>query len=134
MDPSGSELQELRRLLGELTARVFRIEQALNLRTVVAAEAPTRPETVRPSLPSAELKPAVSAIPARPPIISPASQGSADLESRIGSHWLNRIGISAVYSNDAGQIQPLPKRRPTIWKIGSSLDRFAVPLVNIKDC
>ena len=96
MDPSGSELQELRRLLGELTARVFRIEQALNLRSVVAAEAPPLPETVRPSLPSVELKPAVPAIPARPPIISPASQGSAGLESRIGSHWLNRIGITAV--------------------------------------
>ena len=31
MDPSGSELQELRRLVGELTARVFRIEQTLDL-------------------------------------------------------------------------------------------------------
>jgi len=96
VDPSGSELQELRRLLGELTARVFRIEQALNLRPVVAAEEPPRSETVRPSPPSAELKPAVPVIPPRPPIISPAGQGSADLESRIGSHWLNRIGITAV--------------------------------------
>jgi uncharacterized membrane protein len=96
VDPSGSELQELRRLLGELTARVFRIEQALNLRPVVAAEAPPRPEIVLPSPPSAELKPAVPVIPPRPTVIPPASQARTDLESRIGSHWLNRIGITAV--------------------------------------
>jgi uncharacterized membrane protein len=101
VDPSGSELQELRRLVGELTARVFRIEQALNLPPRTAAEVP-RPQTVPPA-PGAEIKPAVPitpsmapAAPAQPPISSPSSPGRADLESRIGSHWLNRIGITAV--------------------------------------
>ena len=40
MDTSSSELQELRRLVGELTARVFRLERALNLPAAVSAEAP----------------------------------------------------------------------------------------------
>jgi uncharacterized membrane protein len=96
VDPSGSELEELRRLLGELTARVFRIEQALNLRPVVAAEAPRRPQVAPPSPPSAELKPAAPLTPPSPAMKPPAGPGGANLESRIGSHWLNRIGITAV--------------------------------------
>ena len=98
MNTSGDELQELRRLVGELTARVFRLERALNLPSGVAAEVP---RTHAPSPPSsaAEPKPAPPAMPSIPP--RPASvvsgkQSSADLESRIGSHWLNRIGIAAV--------------------------------------
>jgi uncharacterized membrane protein len=91
VDPSGTELQELRRLLGELAARVFRIEQALNMRPVVAAEAP--PPQVAPTPPGAEVKPVISP---RPAVNSAAIQDRADLESRIGSHWLNRIGITAV--------------------------------------
>ncbi len=95
MDPSGSELQELRRLLGDLTARVFRIEQALNMSSVVAAEAPPPPPS--PELkPSAPVIPVVPVIPPRPAKVSPAGQDRANLESRIGSHWLNRIGITAV--------------------------------------
>ncbi len=93
MDPSGSELQELRKLLAELTARVFRIEQALNMRSVVAAEAPAQ---VASPPPSAEVKPAMPVIAPRPAVSPSAGQARADLESRIGSHWLNRIGITAV--------------------------------------
>ena len=95
MDPSGSELQELRRLLGELTARVFRIEQVLNMRSVVAAEVPP-PQVASPAPPSAELKPALPIVPPRRATTAPINQDGADLESRIGSHWLNRIGITAV--------------------------------------
>ena len=100
MDTSGSELQELRRLLAELTARVFRIEQALNLPSAAVAEAPARPQA--PSAPPAspaEPKPASPAMPNIPPrlaAIPSQRQSSPDLESRIGSHWLNRIGIAAV--------------------------------------
>ncbi|MGA9815321.1 MAG: DUF2339 domain-containing protein [Terriglobales bacterium] len=97
MDTSGDELQELRRLVGELTARVFRIERALNLPPAVAAEAPP---TQAPSPPSsaAEAKPAPPATPSIPPRPAAVASGkqSGDLESRIGSHWLNRIGIAAV--------------------------------------
>ena len=60
MDPSGSELQELRRLLAELTARVFRIEQALNLRLRGRGRSAAAP--VRPAA-GAEVKPAVAGHP-----------------------------------------------------------------------
>ncbi len=98
MNTSGDELQELRRLVGELTARVFRIERALNLPSGVAAEVP-RSQAPSPYSSAVEPKPAPPAMPSIPP--KPASfvsgkQSSADLESRIGSHWLNRIGIAAV--------------------------------------
>ncbi|MGH9504960.1 MAG: DUF2339 domain-containing protein [Terriglobales bacterium] len=95
MASSGDELQELRRLIGELTARVFRIEQTLNLPSGVAAEA--APPKVSP--PAAELKPAATVMPGSSPnpVAIPSPKPSrADLESRIGSHWLNRIGIAAV--------------------------------------
>ncbi|MGA9798214.1 MAG: DUF2339 domain-containing protein [Terriglobales bacterium] len=101
MDPSGDELQELRHLVAELTTRVFRIEQSLHLPPKAAAET-LRPQTSPPA-PGAEIKPVApitpsvaSSAPAQPPISVPSSAARADLESRIGSHWLNRIGITAV--------------------------------------
>jgi uncharacterized membrane protein len=101
VDPSGSELQELRRLVAELTARVFRIEQGLHLPSGSAAEAVPRPQI--PAPPAAEPKANAPVIPSTPASIppslgalSPTIHKSADLESRIGSHWLNRIGIAAV--------------------------------------
>lgn len=99
MDTSGDELQELRRLVRELTARVFRIERALNLPSGGAAEAPRPQASPPPAASSPELKPAAPAMPIIPPRPAPVSSGkqsSGDLESRIGSHWLNRIGIAAV--------------------------------------
>ena len=72
MDPSGGELQELRKLLGELTARVFRIEQALNMRSVVAAEAPPPPQ-VAPPPPPAMLKSSAPVISAAVPVVPPGS-------------------------------------------------------------
>lgn len=101
MDSSGSELNELRRLVGELTARVFRIEQALNLPPAVAAVTP--PQSQVPPRPPAESRPVAPAttsagpsVPPRPAAIPLGKESSANLESRIGSHWLNRIGIAAV--------------------------------------
>ena len=97
MDTSSSELQELRRLVGELTARVFRLERALNLPAAACrepastAEAPTSDRSWRRrtrSLPTIPQPAAASSI--------RKSRARADLESRIGSHWLNRIGIAAV--------------------------------------
>ncbi len=99
VDTSGNELQELRRLLGELTARVFRLEQALNLRPGPAAEpprvdAPPVPLAATPTVsPLPQIRPSP---PSKPPQISSGLRDGPDLESRIGSHWLNRIGISAV--------------------------------------
>ena len=85
-------------LLAELTARVFRIEQALNLplRSCGRSAAPSARRAASPS--AAEPKPIrdagrsseAGAKSSRP------SKAAPDLESRIGSHWLNRIGITAV--------------------------------------
>ena len=99
MDPSDSELQELRKLLGELTARVFRIERALNLEPdrMLEARPAIQPPTLSPR--AGDLKPAAQIRPDISPKPAPVSSGmrsSKDLESRIGSHWLNRIGIAAL--------------------------------------
>ncbi len=103
MDPSGheikgSEIEDLRRLVAELTARVFRLERALNLQPEVAAE----PRASTSSLPPVvETKPASAPLGGAGPAIETVPVASKkpqcpDLESRIGSHWLNRIGITAV--------------------------------------
>jgi uncharacterized membrane protein len=103
------ELQELRRLLGELTARVFRIEQALNPPPKIApapvdqgkiddgnmVEGRTDRPPLSPGSAPASPLPLTSPAPS-PSRISSAVRSVPDLESRIGSHWLNRIGISAV--------------------------------------
>jgi uncharacterized membrane protein len=100
VDRSDLELQDLRRLLGELTARVFRIEQALNLRPEIVMEPPRvaslpASPAVTPSgaTGSTEVRPSPPPAPAR---ILSTKPSVPDLEARIGSHWLNRIGISAV--------------------------------------
>jgi len=95
VDTSSSELQELRRLVGELTARVFRLEQALNLRPGLPQPA-SAGLTPPPTAPPAPPYPIVADIPSRQTQAPSAKTGGADLESRIGSHWLNRIGIAAV--------------------------------------
>jgi uncharacterized membrane protein len=95
VDTSSSELQELRRLVGELTARVFRLEQALNLRPGLPQPA-SAGQTPPPTAPPAPPYPIVADIPSRQTQAPSAKTGGADLESRIGSHWLNRIGIAAV--------------------------------------
>ena len=106
VDRSEGELQELRRLLGELTARVFRIEQALNLPPEIAACRRLPVEALPPDRLSQQATRRTS--PSQPPAFRclPTAgrrhesrrpcRASPDLESRIGSHWLNRIGISAV--------------------------------------
>ncbi len=95
MDTSSSELQELRRLVGELTARVFRLERALNLHPGLPQPASTA-ETPPPTAPPAPPYPIVADSPSLRAHVPSAKAGGADLESRIGSHWLNRIGIAAV--------------------------------------
>jgi uncharacterized membrane protein len=92
VDSSASEIQELRRLVAELTARVFRLEQAMNLGMAPAPPVQNSPSPVAPAP-----LPAPSAQPPLPTSTKTKLKTSTpDLESRIGSHWLNRIGISAV--------------------------------------
>ncbi len=105
MDSPQSELEALRRTLAELTTRVYRIEQRLGVPPPPPLEAP-------PSSGKLEAQPGHSAVPpAASPIPPPTSpyplipprpsiastlKSQRDLESRIGSHWLNRIGIAAM--------------------------------------
>jgi uncharacterized membrane protein len=115
MDTPHSDLEAIRQILADLTARVYRIERRLEMdaapverRTPAAAETPVPPPTaqIRPvpaSTPPAPVVPprasymvsAQSSIPPRAPYAVRA-QSDSDLESRIGSHWLNRIGIAAL--------------------------------------
>jgi uncharacterized membrane protein len=92
--------------LRELTSRVHRLERLLG----VAAPEVSPPLPKTESLPSAPPVPSpqVAAEHPAPPASHPnvpsshrddsrrVALGSSDLESRIGSHWLNRIGIAAV--------------------------------------
>lgn len=101
------ELQELKALVAGLTQRVFRLEQAAGLR---ARPAPA-PAAVVAELPptgrvGGHVHPPDSALPVAPAVsgsqpfvraeTQPAQLGTSDLETQIGSHWLNRIGIAAV--------------------------------------
>ncbi len=97
MDSTQSDLQALRELVRDLAQRVDRLERKLgagpahqHIPTPVA-----RQETVSASTP-APPPPPVPDIPPQPRVRLRAHAGDADLESRIGSHWLNRIGIAAV--------------------------------------
>jgi len=112
VDNRESDLQTLRTLVLDLVARVERLERGAEAGGAAASEPSLRPETQasvvsltppRPAssqVPAAEI-PAMPPPPPRPASRAPDPQFAAakpeiDLESRIGSHWLNRIGISAV--------------------------------------
>ncbi len=102
MDTPQSDLAAIRQLLAELTTRVYRIERKLQM------DARPSSETTHP--PDIDQRPAslagstAVADPARPLPLAPTTpvprpspvQPEVDLESRIGSHWLNRIGITAL--------------------------------------
>lgn len=104
MEISQQEFEQLIQQIRELTNRVYRIESLL--RVSEPAAAPPSPKTeraevVQPERPAAPPPQPVTPRPVTahpPPIIPPASvaKPSSDLESQIGSHWLNRIGIAAV--------------------------------------
>jgi uncharacterized membrane protein len=81
---SSRELREIRRRLIELTARIYRLEQVAGIAQAPVATTPTPPAEPEPAVGQAVIRP------------KSAKQVSSDLESRIGSHWLNRIGIAAV--------------------------------------
>src|SRR5579862_5123153 len=99
MDPSQSDLEAIRRILAELTARIYRIEQRLGMNADVGTSAFGRPPAPSAAVPSATTAPPPPPLhPPPPPPLRPASHAEPqpDLESRIGSHWLNRIGIAAL--------------------------------------
>lgn len=79
----------------ELTVRVDRLEQLQRL-----APGPEVPASPQPEKASAQKVPAVVVpVPTRLPrgtSLEPQASEAPNLESRIGAHWLNRIGIAAV--------------------------------------
>jgi len=124
MDTPHSDLEAIRQILADLTARVYRIERRLQmdsatvetpavdqLRQAPPAETASIPMQAETQVPrvarddSFVRKDRVardnSVTPARAAHSAPTpyavrAQPDSDLESRIGSHWLNRIGIAAL--------------------------------------
>ncbi len=93
----------------ELRARVRRLEEALRSRGIVLESEPSplpKAAPVSPAVPPPssaappQVPPAPPARPVAPPSFGfagqPPHQPERSLESRIGSQWLNRIGILAV--------------------------------------
>jgi uncharacterized membrane protein len=84
MDNHQSALEDLDNLVHDLLRRVSQLEQAIELlsRSQPPGTGTTTTESILPiSQPAIERK---------------GSASSSTLESRIGSHWLNRVGIVAV--------------------------------------
>ena len=93
-----NELQRLQQLVRELTTRVYRLERAAGIESAAVITQPEAPPSSSPipvppprsthdtPIPHTQVRRASS--------VPETSDGS--LESRIGSHWLNRIGIAAV--------------------------------------
>ncbi len=102
MDADNQELRELRTLIARLTERVYRLEQAAG---IIQPSREVQPQSeAQPPQVTVPVEPAAVA-PSRPPLppsfmIEPVrgtgSLDDRDLESKIGSQWLNRIGIVAV--------------------------------------
>src|SRR5579859_3114306 len=100
MDTPENDLQAIRQIIAELTTRVYRIERRLQMDVQAAPQPQTQPAS--PASPLAAPPPRnalnfapVPPIPPPPSIVAPPPP-EIDLESRIGSHWLNRIGIAAL--------------------------------------
>src|SRR5579864_4355014 len=107
MDTPHSDLEAIRQILADLTTRVYRIERRLQMDATRVEQRPSAvAETPLPVKPS-ELPSSAASIPTRPspsptpynprqPSVVSRVQTDSGLESRIGSHWLNRIGIAAL--------------------------------------
>jgi uncharacterized membrane protein len=105
MDSSQTDLEAIRRLLAELTNRVYRIERKLQMDVQPSPDLRPQPSVAAPPVPPSQTPPA-TALPKPtatsapilklPPRPSAVTLPDTDLESRIGSHWLNRIGIVAL--------------------------------------
>ena len=105
MANEADELRALREQVAALTARVYRLEQALTRR---AAEQPAAGDSERENLaaaasvPQPETAAPIPAIAPPPPPVArqaPArrrASATGDLEGTIGKLWLNRVGIAAI--------------------------------------
>jgi uncharacterized membrane protein len=88
------EFEQLLQQIRELTARVHRLEQFFGVQASTPSFEPP-PAPPAQSMPRPQPPPSPRRL---PPLLSQARERtiSSDLESRIGSHWLNRVGIAAV--------------------------------------
>jgi uncharacterized membrane protein len=119
-----NEVLQLRELVGELTRRIYRLEQRLGVESQPITTSQREPVPGATALPTPQT-PRPEARPNVPPAPAPLSVAermvehhkseTGDLEQRIGSQWLNRIGIIAVligvsyflkYAFDNGWIGP----------------------------
>lgn len=91
------EVDALRQVMRELVERVARIERSLRIEsaTKIPVESVPPAEPVTPAATTPVPPPLSPPIPTPPPMLA-RSEPNVDLESRIGSHWLNRVGIAAV--------------------------------------
>ncbi|MGC2196392.1 MAG: DUF2339 domain-containing protein, partial [Terriglobales bacterium] len=103
MDSAPNDLQALRELVRDLAVRVDGLERKLGIEGAASPasvpppafppqDAVTAPQSLQP----AQVQPAFPIPPIPPRPTATAAADEPDLESRIGSHWLNRIGIAAV--------------------------------------
>lgn len=101
MDPQNQELSELRLILARLTERVYRLEQAAGISQPVSGVQPKTEQAAAITQPedAVAIEPQVSVPP--PSFLAEAKEpdesDTHDLESKIGSQWLNRIGAVAVF-------------------------------------
>jgi len=106
---SDEDIKQLLEQVRDLTSRVHRIEQLLRISPGVAPPPVPPPPVSRPTASVSGLQPAPPSrvtipepervsVPTPSPTFSRISEagGRGNLEARIGSHWLNRIGITAV--------------------------------------
>ena len=118
MELSQQQFDLLLQHIRDLTSRVHRLETQLNVTSAPASRA-AEPAPPPPSPPDQSLAAPIATrpeVPHTPLFDSPIARDQApDLEARIGSHWLNRIGIAAVligvsyflkYAFDSGWIGP----------------------------
>lgn len=99
MQTSQPEFEQLLELIRELTSRVRRLEELAGVKAPTTRRAASAEASAIPVADSQPLSQPQPVLP--PPAYSrplPASMlsNNQDLESRIGSHWLNRVGIAAV--------------------------------------
>jgi uncharacterized membrane protein len=84
------EIEELKARVAALTQRVYTLEKQAGIAPSVAAvQTPQAPAQAIPPMQAAQVPQQP-----RPPALKKAL--TPDLESKIGSEWLNRIGIAAV--------------------------------------
>jgi uncharacterized membrane protein len=99
------EIRQLRTQVMSLTERVYRLEQRTTAPSQTSAPpTPSQPEIAEPvtplSAPVEMPRPTEPRMPYIPPLgaapIPPSNLERTSLERRIGSQWLNRVGIIAV--------------------------------------